>query len=252
MSHALIGRKLVTMSFLVLFLFSINAEKSITKQAFVWYCYNQTLLLNNQYYLQAELHERHFMDPNVQFQSLLRTHLHKVLGNGWETSVGVAVSLQNPNNPFAIVKLIVPEFRPHFEFSYNQKMQYFSLDHRYRAEARYFRNANSTLTELEDGVDFTNYRFRYRLQATVPLWECTEKKMLKLKFGDEIMLNAGERIVTNVCDQNRVFVSLNMDLASNFSFELGYLNSFQQRSTGSFYDRDIVLCTVSHKINLKK
>ncbi len=252
MSHIKLERKSLIVSFLLLFIFSVNGQKSITKQGIAWYCFNQTLQFNDQYYLQTELHERRFMNPDVQFQSIVRTHLHKTWGAGWETSAGVALSLQDPNNPFAAVKLTVPEFRPHLELDHNQKLQYFTLDHRYRVEARYFRNANSALTQLEEGVDFANYRFRYRLQATLPIWKYAENKSLKIKFGDEIMLNAGERIVINVCDQNRIFASLNVDLASNFSFEVGYMNSFQQRSTGSFYDRDLLLCTVFQKINLKK
>lgn len=246
-----LGRKLFTISLLLFLLFSTKAQKSITRQQLVWYYYNQTFLLNDKYYLQTELHERRFIDPDVQFQSLARTHLHRILGNGWETSVGVAVSLQNPNNPFASVKLTVPEFRPHIEFDYNQKMDYLTLDHRYRAEARYFRNSNSANTALEEGVDFANYRFRYRLQATIPLWKFSNNRALKVKFGDEIMLNAGSRIITNVCDQNRITGSLSMDLLANFNLELGYLHLFQQRSNGAFYERDILLCTVSHKINLK-
>jgi hypothetical protein len=246
------SRKLAAICVLLLLFNSANAQKTVTKQGIAWYCYNQTLLLTDKYSLQTELHERRFMNPDVQFQSVIRTQLHRSLGAGWETSFGVALSLQDPNNPFAKVKLTVPEFRPHLEFAYNQKMQYFTLDHRYRAEARYFRNTNSSLTELEDGVDFANYRLRYRLQATVPVWKYSDKKTVKLKIADEIMLNAGEKIVTNVCDQNRLLVCLNLDLAENISFEMGYMNSFQQRSTGTFYDRDVLLCTVSHKINLIK
>ena len=168
------------------------------------------------------------------------------------TSVGVAVSLQDPNNPFAAIKLTVPEFRPHLEFAQHQELNRFSVDHRYRAEARYFRNSNSSFTELEEGVDFANYRFRYKLQATVPIWKYGKNQSLKLKLGDEIMLNAGSNIVTNFADQNRIFASANLDLAYNMSFEFGYMNSFQQRPNGSFYDRDLLICTLSQKINLKK
>ena len=252
MNWIITRRNGVAMCFTCLFLFSATAQKIISNQGVAWCSYIQTLQFNEQYYLQTQLHELRFMDPDVQLQTFLTTHLFKSLGADWETSIGATFSLQGPSDPLAAVKLTVPEFRPHLEFDYKQKLQYFTLDHRYRGEARFLKNTNIDRTEFVDGVDFANYRFRYRLQATLPLCKYAENKSLKVKFGDEIMLNAGEQIVINICNLNAVYACLNFDLASDLKLDLGYMNIFQQRSTGSFYDRDILLCTVSQEINLKK
>jgi hypothetical protein len=68
-----------------------------------------------------------------------------------------------------------------------------------------------------------------------------EVQSLSLKAGDEIFLNVGKKIVTNVFDQNRWFVGLNMAFSPSFSLEAGYLNWFQEQSSGTdYYNRDVL------------
>ena len=243
--------------FSVLFLLFITnavfAQKEVTKQSLVWYSLFTTLEFNDKWYFQNEIQQRHFVNPTEQHQFIFRSHMHRVLGNtGWETSVGASVFFQNPNDPNAPVKLTVPELRSHLEFAYKQKLDKVIFDHRFRAEARFFHNANNTRTELEDGFKYSNYRFRYKLQATIPLFKTDEYRALKFKVSNELFINAGSEIITNVFDQNRVYAGLNYDILKNLSFEVGYLNLFQQQPNGSFFDRDILRFTVFHKLNLRK
>jgi Protein of unknown function (DUF2490) len=73
-----------------------------------------------------------------------------------------------------------------------------------------------------------------------------------LKIAEEIMVNAGEHIVYNSFDQNRIYFALEKGLAKGFSAELGYLYWFQQRSSGNqYFERDIMRFTLYHKIKLK-
>jgi hypothetical protein len=231
---------------------SVYAQKSKTDQKLVWYGLFTTIEFNEKWYFQNEFQERHFVNPTVQHQFVVRSHMHRVLGkSGWETSAGMCLFLQSPNDPTASVKLVVPELRPHIEFMYRQKLNKFTLEHRYRAEARFFHNTNQARTELEDGYDFGNYRFRYRLHATIPIFKVGENRALKIKVSDEIHLNAGSLISKNVYEQNRLYGGINYDILPNLSFEAGYLNWFQQRPNGDFYNRDILRFTVFHKISLK-
>jgi len=242
-------------SFLSIFSMGIVGQKVISSQEIIWYTYSQTLQLNDKWYLQAECSERHFINPTSQFQALGRIHAHRILGAGWETSAGIATSFQNPNDPnkpSATQKLTVAELRPHIELAYNQKIDKMSIDHRYRAEARYFGNSNATQTELEDGVFFSNFRCRYKIQASVPVWKLGEKQNIKLKIGDEIMINVGDKIISNFADQNRFFAGVNIDLLPNMTFEMIYINSFQQQRNEFYFNRNILHCTLSHKINLSK
>ena len=46
--------------------------------------------------------------------------------------------LQSPNDPESTSKLIVPELRPDIGFNAKKKYNFFSINHRYKLEARFF------------------------------------------------------------------------------------------------------------------
>jgi len=229
------------------------AQKNITNQSVVWYGYTLTLQLSDRWYWQNEIQERHYINPTAQHQFLVRSHLHRLLGNsGWEASAGICAFWQSPNDPNATNRLKIPELRPHIEFIYKQKLARFALDHRYRAEARFFHATNDNQTALEDGFAWGNYRFRYRLQATLPLWKLGERQSIRAKLSDEIMMNVGGNIVKNVFDQNRIYAGFSIDVLPNLMLDIGYLNWYQQRPSGDFYQRHILTCVAQHKLNLEK
>ena len=159
---------------------------------------------------------------------------------------------QNPNNPEAAVKLTVPELRPHIQMTYKQLINNIILEHRYRLEARFFHNTNVPKTELEDGYDFENFRFRYRIQATIHIVKLGIDKALRLKVADEIHANIGSKIGINVFDQNRFYVGANVDVLPNVAVEIGYMNWFQEKADASFYNRNILQFSVYHKLVMYK
>lgn len=231
----------------------VFGQKKTTNQKLIWYGIFSTIEFNRKWYLQNEIQERHFTNPTAQHQFLIRSHIHRILGeSGWEGSAGLCVFFQNPNNPEATVRLTRPELRPHVEFSCKQKWQNFLINHRYRIEARFFHNTNEQMTALEEGFDFGNYRFRYRFQVLYPLYSIDDERKIKVKVSDEILLNAGSNIVNNIFDQNRVYLGLNCNVNKNASLEVGFLNWFQQRPNGDFYNRNILRFTLFHKMNLQK
>lgn len=246
-------KKAITVVLLMVTTNGIYGQRNVVNQDLVWYGLFTTLDLSKKWYFQNELQERHFVNPAAQHQLLIRSHIHRILGkSGWETSLGMCLFLQNPNDPDATVKLTVPELRPHIEFAYKHKVAKVTFDHRYRVEARFFHHTNPTRTVLEDGFGFGTFRFRYRLQATIPLYKVAEKRYWKLKVSDEIHLNAGNTISKNVFEQNRVYAGVGYDILQNVSFEAGYMNLFQQRPNSDFYNRNILRLTVFHKINVNK
>lgn len=231
----------------------IYGQKNITHQELMWYGYFTTFNINENWYFQNEVQERHYVKPIAQHQFLVRGHIHRLLGkSGWETSIGMCLFLQNPNDPNSTSNLTVPELRPHIEFAYKQKLKKVTIDHRYRAEARFFHNTNPIATELEDGFDFGNFRFRYRLQATIPIFKMADERFIRIKISDEILLNAGNKISKNMFDQNRVYGGLSCDILKNTAFDVGYLNWFQQRTNADFFNRNILSITFLHKMDLQK
>ena len=105
------------------------------------------------------------------------------------------------------------------------------------------------MTELVDGFEFANYRFRYRIQAAVPLLKMADKRSIKFKIGNEILVNLGSNININVFDQNRVSAAMNYDILNNLSVEVGYLNWFQELPNGTFFNRDVLRFAIFHNIS---
>lgn len=233
-----------TLVFGVLFFLSsafCAAQKQVEHQQQIWYAYNNSIQFDTTWTLVSEVQERRFINPDASSQFLIRTNLHRYLGKGWDVAAGLSYFFHSPGDPKSEIELVVPEIRPDIQFNYRQKFKSWRLEHRYKIEARFFHNTNPTLTDLEKGYAYATLRFRYRLQFVLPLVKFSEAQKLSLKAGDEILLNVGKKIVKNVFDQNRWFVGLNMTFSPSFSLEVGYINWFQEQSSGvDYYNRDIL------------
>ena len=100
--------------------------------------------------------------------------------------------------------------------------------------------------------NFNSFRFRYLLGWTFPIIKNKNKteELVFVKIQDEIMINAGSKIVQNTFDQNRIYFALNYKISNKFSVETGYLNSFQQQPTGDdFFNRNILRLTIFQNID---
>jgi hypothetical protein len=231
----------------------LSAQKNITKQQLIWYSFFNTLQFNEQWSLQTDVQERHYINPTAQHQLVMRTALHRALPQGWDVSAGMCLFLQDPNDPEAVIRLRVPELRPHLQVAHRKQYKHLTVIHRYRTEARFFHNVSDDKTELADGYDFGNFRFRYQLQLQIPLWKISEKSSLKLRVNDELMVNAGRNITRNVFDQNRIYAALAMDITPEYGVEIGYMKWFQQRSSGvDFFDRNILRFSFHHRFRFNK
>lgn len=142
------------------------------------------------------------------------------------------------------------EYRPWEEIAISDNYGKLKISHRLRIEQRNFQQIVND--ELIDKYSF-NHRFRYRLDFQYPLWKKAESEQaLNIQIGNEIMVNAGKSIVYNYFDQNRTWVGLLYILNKNFSFQLQYINIFQQLSNGITLDRiNVVRFNIYHTINLK-
>lgn len=229
--------------FLFFPMFSAFGQRQIEHQSQVWYGYYLTVPVNACWYVQGEVHERHFVDPIVHHQTALRAHLHRTFGGNWDFSAGAAVFLNTPNDSRAAVRLAVPEYRPHVDISYRHKAKKIQLDHRFRSEIRFNQGTNLSRTELDEAIKFNSYRFRYRIQALFPL-----HKTLQGKVNTEILLNAAQENPENTLDQHRIFAGLSIPVRSNLTLDVGYLQAFQQRPNLNYYDRSILSLMLYHRM----
>ncbi|KFC60997.1 hypothetical protein FEM08_01190 [Flavobacterium gilvum] len=80
---------------------------------------------------------------------------------------------------------------------------------------------------------FTN-RVRYLASFNIPIFD--DKKMPSLVLSDEILIHFGKEVVYNTFDQNRLFIGIKQNVNPKLSFDLGYMNVYQQKYTGYQYD----------------
>ena len=227
------------------------AQKKIENQQLIWYGYYNNLKLNENWSLNSEIQERQFYNPTAQHQLVFRSNLERKVFADWKASVGMTLFFQNPNTPNSESNLTVPELRPDIGFNNKQKLGFLTINHRYKAEARFFHDVENN--RLVGGYRFSNFRFRYQLGLDIPIWKNEKQQTIIVKIKDEIMFNAGNKIVKNTFDQNRIYLAVNYKLNNSYAVELGYMNWFQQQKSGTdFYNRDILQLSIFHNIDLKK
>ncbi len=229
--------------FFFLPIYGLFAQHKIEHQSQVWYGYYLAYPINKVWYIQGEAHTRHFLDPFVHHQNAFRAHFHRTIGENWDLSAGTAIFLNTPNDPRTSIRLAIPEYRPHVDAVYKQRWSIFRIDHRFRSEMRFNRGTDMARTQLTESVNFSNYRFRYRIQAIFPLF-----KNIQGKINTEILLNAGQENPANDLDQHRMFAGLSIPFLSNLTADIGYLHAFQQRPNLNYYDRSILSFMVYHRI----
>ena len=227
------------------------AQKKVENQQLIWYGYYNNLKFNENWNLNSEIQERQFYNPTAQHQLVFRSNLERKVFADWKASVGMTLFFQNPNTPNSESNLTVPELRPDIGFNNKQKLGFLTINHRYKAEARFFHDVENN--RLVGGYRFSNFRFRYQLGLDIPIWKNEKQQTIIVKIKDEIMFNAGNKIVKNTFDQNRIYLAVNYKLNNSYAVELGYMNWFQQQKSGTdFYNRDILRLSIFHNIDLKK
>lgn len=125
-----------------------------------------------------------------------------------------------------------PEHRPWQQIQWHRTtgkvkwMQWVRLEERFR---RKILNNDA----LADGYLF-NWRVRYNVLMQYPLGKKPYASgSLSAVLNNELMLNAGKKIVYNTFDQNRFFVGFNWFVSAHDWVQIGYLNVWQQLSAGT-------------------
>ncbi len=77
-------------------------------------------------------------------------------------------------------------------------------------------------------------RVRYLVSLWLPVSQSSS--LLALVVSDEVLLQFGHGIVMNTFDQNRLFAGVKVGLSQGWSFDLGYMQVFQQKPSGYQYD----------------
>jgi hypothetical protein len=228
------------------------AQRQVIHQNLYWVRYTNTIALNNpKLSVQFEAEGRRFFETSERHHFIMHSRLHYRVTPQFNVAGGITYSRQSTQFPFRDFNLVVPEIRLVQEANYNIPIsRRVSIQQRLRIDNRFIRSNDGRI--LNEGYYF-NFRFRFRLQGSFLLNKDLSKNATILKVSNEVMVNAGSRIVYNIFDQNRIYLGVEKRFSKSISGEIGYLHWYQQTSAGDiFFNRNIIRTTLFHNIKLSK
>ncbi len=139
-----------------------------------------------------------------------------------------------------------PEIRFHQEINTSNKdISVLTITNRLRLEERIFGTGDSIIGSF--GTTQFNYRARYRLSIYVPFFKdkITDDTFF-LVGEDEIFLNLGRSIISNVFDRNRIGLGLGYRYNKNFTAIFNYNYQFEQVANIDYLHTDILWLSLFH------
>ena len=193
--------------------FYVYSQKQIKQQQLIWFGYFQTIQFSEKWSLTTDVQERFFVFPKAQHQLILRSGLnYKLPVPTWVVQIGGCVFFQQPNEPEITQRLTIPELRPHIQLTQSNKQ----------------------------GKKF-KVEHRYRLESR--FFHNTNETRTELTDGFQFR---------NFRMRYRFFVGCYTQLTKNIGLDFGYLNWFQQRENGQFYNRHIFRLNLNHRMDFRK
>lgn len=225
---------------------SAHGQSLVHNQAVYWIRYQNQLNFSKKYYWINEIDNRRFFSPNEENQLIMHTRLHYALNRRWNFGAGLTFSWIYTQIPEKGWTHATAEVRPVVEGSYEVPAGKVLIQQRVRIDNRF-------IEETQDQSVWENsfyvFRFRYRLQARIPL-KVNENgaTLIGLRLSEEIMLNNKE----NTFDQNRIYASAEFTINKRLMLEGGYIWIYQQRfGQDEFFSRQVLRFSVIHNIWLK-
>lgn len=124
-----------------------------------------------------------------------------------------------------------PEHRFYEDVTLSDAVGRFALNQRVRLEQRWIGLAGASGSLANSDVWQRQNRVRYQLALDFPLQGPTlDDQEWYLTAFDEVFINFGREITTNVFNQNRIGAGFGYRFQDNFQLELQYLNQITQHS----------------------
>ena len=238
--HPLLGRALFSKELIGLalslfcFLNALQAQ-SFQNQLGSWNIINVKLIFNDKWSL--------FLEPQLRSLSLYKEfHYYEIKGgvtynlnSNFALTTGVGSYNTYTEGGNFKIPIMQKEVRTFVQLVMKQRLKLIKFEHRYRAEQRFTNNG------------YRN-RFRYRLQAIVPI---NNKTFVPKTFYATVW---NEIFFTNLpayFERNRFFIGGGYEVDENLSFQSGYVHQFDYKindETG----RDFFQISVLLILNLKK
>jgi predicted porin len=227
----------------------VGQQKNITVSEQTWLAYFNQTRFTNRSGIWFDGHLR-FTDDFAErmSQDILRLAYVYYLHDNVRLAAGYAY-ITNYSGDDNIPNL--NEHRPWQQIQWFEKKRYFNMMQYLRLEERFKEYLNQG--EVAEDYQF-NYRIRYNMAFTIPLKAGGVQPKSPFVFvNNEVMLNMGKAIVNNYFDQNRFFVGMGYQFTKGLNAQLGYLNVFLERPSGSdFINAHAIRLFVFHNLDLRK
>jgi hypothetical protein len=245
-------KKYLITTFLCLFAFLSHAQtKQIDTRNQTWVGYFNQTRLSNKWGFWLDVHYRRDEEfLNKGFQFMVRPALQYYISNHVRATAGYAYVHHFPGENHK--NIAQPEHRTWQQLQWFQTYTGFRTMQWLRLEQRYRRKVLND-DELDTGYNF-NWRVRYNFAFMLPFkGKKIEPKSFFLFTNNEIFINLGKEIKYNYFDQNRFFVGLAYQTSAHANIQLGYMNVFQQRSSGDkFYDTHAIRLFYFQNLDFRK
>jgi hypothetical protein len=203
--------------------------KEVNHQTQFWTSINSTSRISNRWAIIGDIHIRRnngIQDPSFY---LVRVAPQFAILPNFTVAAGYAHMWIAPTR--SDWQAFVNENRIYQQAIFNTKLGRTNLLQRIRNEQRW---QQIIIDDKATGKwRFTN-RVRYLISVTIPVSK--NDWVPKPVVAEEILFHFGKPIVYNTFDQNRLFIGIRQKLSNNLSFDLGYMNVYQQKFSGFQYD----------------
>ena len=205
----------------------VVAQKKVTDYSQSWYSVNSTLRFSDHWGMVGDLHVRLDDFMAEEYFYVVRAGAMYYISGKYPVIVGLAhLWLAPPDGS----KSWNNENRIYEQWSGTQKQGIVTILNRIRFEQRW---RDQIVNDQVVGNKVLTYRLRYL--ASFEARPFKNPKIPGLVISDEAFVQFGESIVYNTFDQNRLFFGLKQSLTKRLSFDIGYMNILQQKSSGNAY-----------------
>jgi predicted porin len=199
-----------------------------------WFMYFGNHRLTDKWGLHTEFQLRQYQVISKQQQLMPRVGLTYNLSDRAMVMGGYAYVHTYPygDNPAASD---FPEHRTFQQLQLKDQQGMFGLSHRFRLEQRWIKFANAP------AYTYLN-RARYQFRVTVPLQGPTlEDREFYLGANEEVFLNFGPNVTTNIFDQNRAYAAVGYRFHKDATLEVGYLHQHVAQRNGLWFESNHTL-----------
>ena len=213
-----------TLYILLFFIISPVLLFAQTKEQSAWFAFLNTTKINNRWGLQFDVQFRSADEVKYVRNYLFRSAIAYTFDKKNNLSIGHTIYETNTG---ATPSVTLNEHRITEQYVHTESIKSIAITNRFRLEQRFIEKTPAT--------NVFSQRFRYFLKVLIPLakQESAFKKGLFATVQDEIFLNIQNKgsINGSLFDQNRVYAGIGQRFSPKLDVEIGYMSSFQKRSS---------------------